>query len=267
MVARTLWPLLNSLFVLPTNRFRKRVGAPLVKDLADMMSKRMVLLPVSRHVAPPDPRWPAAVCQTGYWFARPVAGWAPPQDLLDFLQRGEKPIAVSLGVMSKSGQQAQQGAQIVLEAVRRAGTRAIIQGWDEALQGVTLPESIYHAGSLPHGWLFAQVSAVIHHGGFGTTAAVLRSGMPGIVVPHVIDQFYWGQRVQELGVGPKCITRASLKAENLSAAITQAMSDSTIRTAATALGQKICAEEDGVTAAVRTIQSLSALFEHPTPTI
>src|SRR5512133_1134494 len=198
LVARTLWPLLSGLFVLPTNRFRKRVGAPLVKDLSDMMSKRLVLLPVSRHVAPPDPRWPAAIRQTGYWFARPVSGWAPPQDLLDFLKRGEKPIAVSLGVMSKSGQQARQGAQIVLAAIQSAGVRAIIQGWDEALQDLALPETIYHAGSLPHGWLFEQVSAVIHHGGFGTTAAVLRAGVPGIVIPHVIDQFYWGQRVYEL---------------------------------------------------------------------
>jgi UDP:flavonoid glycosyltransferase YjiC (YdhE family) len=55
---RLIWPILSKAFIAPTNRFRKRVGAPPAKDIADLMSKRMILLPVSRYVAPPDPRWP-----------------------------------------------------------------------------------------------------------------------------------------------------------------------------------------------------------------
>ncbi len=35
--------------------------------------------------------------------------------------------------------------------------------------------------------------------GFGTTSAVLRAGVPGIVPPHVMDQYYRGQKVFELG--------------------------------------------------------------------
>ena len=29
-----------------------------------------------------------------------------------------------------------------------------------------------------HAWLFPQLSAVIHYGGAGTTAAAIRAGMP-----------------------------------------------------------------------------------------
>ena len=54
-----------------------------------MLSRRLVLLPVSPHVAQPDPRWPDQVYPTGYWFARPQSDWTPPQDLLDFLAAGE----------------------------------------------------------------------------------------------------------------------------------------------------------------------------------
>ncbi len=114
---------------------------------------------------------------------------------------------------------------------------------------------VYRAGSLPHGWLFDQVSAVVHHGGFGTTAAALRSGAPGIVVPHIIDQFYWGQRVFELGAGPKFIPRGRLKAQALAAAIRQAVGDSGLRERAAELGRQICAEPDGVTMAVHLIES------------
>ncbi len=256
LVARVVWGIMGKLFIMPINRSRKRLDAPLVTDIAGMQSQRMILLPVSRHVVPPDARWPARVRQTGYWFARPLEGWSPPQDLLDFLQAGERPIAVSLGVMSMSGKQARQGAQIVLEAVRRAGARAIVQGWDEALRGLELPATVYHAGSMPHSWLFERVSAIVHHGGFGTTAAALRSGAPGIIIPHVIDQFYWGQCVFELGVAPKFISRGKLNAANLQAAITQALSDGPMRKRAAELGERIRAEPDGVAAAVSEIERM-----------
>jgi sterol 3beta-glucosyltransferase len=247
---------LGKLFVAPTNAFRKRVGAPPVKDISSMMSSRLIVLPVSPQVAPPDPYWPPQVKATGYWFARPLKDWSPPSDLLDFLARGPRPVVVSLGVMSLAGKQARQGAETVLAALRQAGVRAVVQGWDAVLKDLSLPETVYPAGSLPHDWLFDQVSAVIHHGGFGTTAAVLRSGLPGIVVPHIIDQFYWGQRVFELGVGPKFIPRGKLKVENLAQAIAQAQTDPAIRTRAAALGDCIRAEPDGVTAAVRLIEQI-----------
>jgi sterol 3beta-glucosyltransferase len=73
------------------------------------------LLPVSRHVAPPDSRWPSHIQQSGYWFSQGEVEWSPPDDLLEFLGSGERPVAVSLGVMSMSGKQARAGAQIVLQ--------------------------------------------------------------------------------------------------------------------------------------------------------
>jgi sterol 3beta-glucosyltransferase len=258
LVGRVIWGVLGKLFVMPINRSRRRVGAPLVTDITSMLSRRMILLPVSRHIAPPDPRWPQHVHPTGYWFARPLAEWSPPQDLLDFLEEGEKPIAVSLGVMSMSGRQAREGARIVLQAIRRAGVRAIVQGWDEPLRRVEIPRTVYHAGSMPHSWLFGQVSAIIHHGGFGTTAAALRAGVPGIVIPHVIDQFYWGQRVFELGVGPKFISRGRLSVENLHEAIVQASSDVGLREKAAELGDRIRAEPDGIVTAVSIIEQAQA---------
>jgi sterol 3beta-glucosyltransferase len=158
-------------------------------------------------------------------------------------------------VMSRSGKQARRGAELVLAALAQAGERAILQGWDALLRDMALPETVFHAGSLPHGWLFEQVRAVIHHGGFGTTAAGLRAGVPAIVIPHVIDQFYWGQRVYELGVGPQFIPRGQLSVEKLAAAIAQCRQEVSLRQRA-ALGSQIRGEPDGICTAVRAIESL-----------
>jgi sterol 3beta-glucosyltransferase len=256
LIGRALWTVLGRLMIAPTNRFRKRVGAPPVHDIATMLSRRLILLPVSRHVAPPDPRWPAHVRQTGYWFARPRDVWEPPSALIDFLNRGEQPIAVSLGVMSLSGKKARESAQIVLRALDRANVRAVVQGWDDILRDLPVPPTVFCAGPLPHSWLFNQVSMVIHHGGFGTTAAALRAGVPAVIVPHVIDQFYWGHEVHRLGVGPENISRGKLNADNLSRAILQVRQDSGMREKALDLGKRIQAEPDGVADAVRILEKI-----------
>ncbi len=122
------------------------------------------------------------------------------------------------------------------------------------LKAMDAPASVYPAESLPHDWLFQRVSAIVHHGGFGTTAAGLRSGVPAVVIPHIIDQYYWGQRVHELGVGPKFITRGKLTAGNLAEAIHQALQDLSMRSRAADLGRSIRGEPDGVMRAVTYLE-------------
>lgn len=252
-----LWSIFGGLFdkltTFPINRSRKRMGAPLVTDFAGMQSKRMLLLPVNHHVAAADPQWPVYVHQTNYWYARPLSDWSPPQDLLDFINDGDKPIAVSLGVMSTSLKGNTQTADKVIQAIHQSGVRAIVQGWDEICRQSS-PDKIYYAESMPHDWLFSQVRAVIHHGGFGTTAAVFRAGVPGIVIPHVLDQFYWGDLVFRLGLGPKYISRAKLKTAELRQAIFQALSNEQMRERAAELGKNIRDEPDGVATAVSLIE-------------
>ncbi len=258
LLLRIVWPLVEAPMMAPMNRFRRRVGVPPMKGMAGALSERLTLLPISPHVAPPDPRWPPCVHVTGYWTARQPEAWRPPDDLLAFLEAGERPIAVSLGAMSLAGEETRRAALMTIEAVQRAGVRAVVQGWDEALDGAGLPEAVYHAGPMPHTWLFDQVSATVHHGGFGTTGSALRAGVPTIVVPHIIDQHLWAKRVHELGVGPQPIPRAKLTAEGLAEAITQTMQDAQMRSEAAELGQQIRAEPDGVTVAVKLIEEAAS---------
>jgi UDP:flavonoid glycosyltransferase YjiC (YdhE family) len=99
------------------------------------------------------------------------------------------------------------------------------------------------------------MAAVVHHGGAGTTAAGLRAGIPGVIVPSFADQFFWGWCVHELGVGPKPIPRKTLTAAQLSKAIQQAVYDENIRRQAAVIGDQIRAE-NGVEVAVHLIEDL-----------
>lgn len=236
----------------PLNQIRKRLGVPPMGP-EGITSNRLNLVAVSPHVSPPDPRWESRHRVTGYWFAANPAHWTPPADLQTFLDAGEAPVVISLGAMALSGEDALEAATITIAALQQAGVRGIIQGWDEPLKQLALPETIFHAGPMPHDWLLERSRAIVHHGGFGTTASGLRAGIPAVVVPHIIDQFIWGQRVFDLGAGPAPLPRTKLTVDSLAGAIRQAVSDAGMIEKAARLGDAI-RKENGVANAVQLIR-------------
>ena len=195
--------------------------------------------------------WPADVYNTGYWFVDGEPGWEPPAELLEFLHKGPAPVYVGFGSVGNP-MQAAQATELVIDALKRAGQRGILAtGWHGMLKTTELPADIFMLESAPHTWLFPRMAAVVHHGGAGTTAAGLRAGVPGIIVPFSNDQFAWGRRVYELGVGSKPIPRKKLTPEKLSEAITFALANE-IRDAAKDFGTKI-QDENGAERAAEVI--------------
>ncbi len=99
------------------------------------------------------------------------------------------------------------------------------------------------------------MSMVIHHGGSGTTAFGLRAGVPSCAVPFVFDQFYWGQRISQLGVGPDPIPYKKLTVERLREAIEVGVGSPQIKQNAVELGQKI-QKENGIETALGIIEKI-----------
>jgi len=234
----------------PLNQVRKRVGLPPMGPTG-ITSPRLNLIPISPQIIPSNPLWEQRHRMTGYWYAPSPQDWKPPDKLQAFLEAGDPPVAISLGAMAISGEDALEAAQITLEAVRQAGERVIIQGWDEPMNKLSIPPPVFHAGSIPHDWLLERTSGLVHHGGFGTTAAGFRAGIPMLVIPHIIDQFIWGKKVAELGIGPQPIPRNKLNAAQMAEALRQ-MRSPEMRTKAGAMGEKI-RQEEGVELALRLI--------------
>jgi UDP:flavonoid glycosyltransferase YjiC (YdhE family) len=244
----------------PLDKIRKKVGVPKMGPTG-ITSTRLNLIPISPAITPPNPLWEQRHRITGYWYAPAPQDWKPPRDLLAFLDAGELPIVISLGAMALSGEDALEAETITLAAVQEAGMRAIIQGWDEPMKNMTIPETVFHAGSIPHDWLLVHASGLVHHGGFGTTAAGFRAGIPSLVIPHIIDQFIWGQKVAALGVGPQPIARDKLSVGNMSEAFQQMKSPDMIKKAAD-LGRIISSEPDGVATAVSMIEEVIREFSY-----
>jgi UDP:flavonoid glycosyltransferase YjiC (YdhE family) len=228
-------------------------GGPIAVDGS---GKAAVLYGISPSVIRPPADWDATrVHLSGYWFLDPPDGWKPAEALARFLAAGSPPVYVGFGSMSSKDPLAT--AATVLEAIRLAGQRAIVhRGWG-GMHAEDLPDTVIMVDSVPHEWLFPRMVAVVHHGGAGTTAAGLASGVPSIVVPFHGDQLFWGQRVAALGVGPAPIPRKRLTGKALAHAIDAAVSDQPMRARAAELGARIRAE-DGVGWAVALIREVAA---------
>jgi sterol 3beta-glucosyltransferase len=108
-------------------------------------------------------------------------------------------------------------------------------------------------GAVPHNWLLPRCKTVIHHGGAGTTAAGLRSGIPNLVVSFAADQPFWGARVHVIGAGTQPIAVKKLTTEKLVAALVEADGNA-LRNGSQVAGRKIRAE-DGVGVAVKIIEN------------
>lgn len=136
---------------------------------------------------------PTDVC--GFFFRDPP-DYQPSPDLAEFLSAGPLPIYIGFGSIVIDNPD--EMTEILLRAIEETGVRAIVsRGWSK-LGGPIVPH-IFYLDDCPHEWLFQHVSAVVHHGGAGTTACGLQNGKPTAIVPffgeYVLSllSIYWFQ--------------------------------------------------------------------------
>jgi sterol 3beta-glucosyltransferase len=247
-----LW-YMNAGWLGPVNEARARFGLGALDDLAlrGFYSPHLNLVAVSPTVYHRPDDWPRQHRVTGYWLLDTPEGWNPPTEVVDFIANGPIPVAVGFGSMTSQHSGVLTGR--VLEAVKMARTRAIIEPGMARLGEVGSSAEVLIAKDIPHSWLLPRVSALIHHGGAGTTAASIRAGIPSVVVPHVFDQHFWAKRAERLGVAPSPVPLRNLTAQRLASAIVRAARDPGLKERAGRLGVALD-REHGADRAVRLVE-------------
>ena len=229
------------------NRWRKKELGLHRTSLDKLQANKVPFLyNFSPSVVPPPLDYSEWIRVTGYWFLSEGAGWTPPEALLEFIRKArrdqKKLVYVGFGSIVVSDPAAL--TQTVIDSVVQTDIRCILsKGWSDRLGGkdatnieVPLPDEIFPIKSAPHNWLFSQIDAAVHHGGAGTTGASLRAGIPTIVKPFFGDQFFFGSRVEDLGVGI-CIKK--LNAGVFSRALWEATNSEMMIIKAKVLGERI----------------------------
>ncbi|KAG7041707.1 glycosyltransferase family 28 domain-containing protein [Colletotrichum scovillei] len=210
----------------------------------------------SESLIPKPADWDSHINITSFSFLPLADKYTPPADLTAFLEAGPPPIYIGFGSIVVDDPKAL--TQLIFKAVEQAGVRAIVsKGWGGVGGGDDVPDNVYLIGNCPHDWLFKRVSAVVHHGGAGTSAAGIACGRPTVVVPFFGDQPFWGQMIACAGAGPAPVPFKEMTAETLAASITFALKPE-VQVAVQQMAERI-AEEDGAGDTARDIQERLAL--------
>lgn len=237
----------------PYNKIRKVYNLKAVKSADEIMSKKLNLIPISKYVLERNPYWEEKNILTGYWYDEELE-YVPDENLVKFLADGDKPVILALGAMSFEDESEKEKLDMFVNAFKRTGCRAIIQGFQKTIRNYKLPETMIACGSVPHSWLFNHGKFVIHHCGFGTSAATMIYGIPSIPVPHVLDQMGFAMQLCDINVATKPLKSKDLSEQSVITLIEE-MNETynEKKKNAEMISQKI-KSENGVANAVRLIE-------------
>merc|ERR1719414_750528 len=143
-------------------------------------------------------------------------------------------------------------AHLAVRALARTGRRGVVLGGWAALDATKLTgqsdsealaayakEKVLFVRTAPHEWLFPRCAAIVHHGGSGTTAAALRSGVPNVITPIFLDQFLHASIVDRSGAGIGMKQFSKVSAAELARAVQRCLSDQGMIQRARSLGKRL----------------------------
>ncbi|MCD4719065.1 MAG: glycosyltransferase [Desulfobacula sp.] len=217
------------------NRYRKKLGLGPVDNAWDHILGEHPIVACDKEVAKVPIDVKTMFVQTGYLHLDLPAAAQPNLDR--FLKKGERPIYAGFGSMPPKDQA--KNIPLLVAAARRVGKRIIITKFWEKSSEYQSANDVFFIKNYPHLMLFPQTDAVIHHGGAGTTATTAISGVPQVIIPHILDQYFHGQKIYSSNLGPKPIWRSKLTVGKLSAALKECLSNPKIKQTAKKIKKSI----------------------------
>jgi len=234
------------------NRGRATLSLKPLDSPISQILKGRVLLAADRDLGPMPDDAPESTMSTDAWVLDEPGTLDPRVEA--FLQQAPAPIYIGFGSMV-----APCSPKLVADAiaaVRAVGRRAVIVGgWASLDRHVREADDVLTVDNIPHSLIFPRVAAAVHHGGAGTTTAAARAGVPQVLLPHILDQYYWAHRVAVLGLGPRALPVELATADELSDRISRAVGDPLIRERVNRLAPAVAAR-NGVTMAVEHLEAM-----------
>lgn len=228
------------------NANRSRLGLAPIADVLRHIVSHQVWLAADTTLGPASSTPGVDVVQTGAWMLADAHALQP--EVESFLEAGDSPIYIGMGSMP-----APDGTSATLiGAARAVGRRLILsQGW-AGLDRVDRSDDCLIVGDINQQALFPRVALAVHHGGAGTTTTAASAGTPQVALPMFGDQFYWGCRLRELGIGA-VVPFSGLTIEALATAMEEAL-QSDVRQRAAEVAKNII--RDGAAAAARQLAAI-----------
>lgn len=238
----------------PYRTLRRDLGLDPEHDpiFIDKFSPLLHLAMFSEAFAMPQPDWFSPTIQTGFCFYDESETLALQPELEAFLAEGEPPIVFTLG--SAAVMDARDFFDESAKAAKLLGRRAVLLYGKDNAPPKGLDECMIAFGFAPYSLVFPRAACVVHQAGVGTTAQVLRAGVPQLIVPFSHDQPDNAARCRRAGVA-EIIGRDSYTAESAARALSMILTDEKYRANALPL-KRILDSENGTKTACDAIEDI-----------
>jgi rhamnosyltransferase subunit B len=201
---RAIWKFADAAFIDKSlapgiNAFRAEKGLGPVKGIMDQWwhSPQLVIGLFPEWFGRPQPDWPRQMRLTGFPLYDERGVQPLNEELVRFLDAGEKPIAFTPG---SAMWHARGFFDAAVEACRILGRRGVLLTRHKDHVPTALPPGVIHVDFAPFSELLPRCAALVHHGGVGTLSQGLAAGVPHLVTPMAHDQPDNAERLERLGV-------------------------------------------------------------------
>ena len=121
------------------------------------------------------------------------------EEVLSWIAAGTPPIYFGLG--STPVTPSADIGTVISTVCAQLGERVLICAGPNDFSHVEHFDHVKVVPAINHAAIFPACRAVVHHGGAGTTAAALRSGIPTLILWFWLDQPLWAAGIEQLKVG------------------------------------------------------------------
>jgi UDP:flavonoid glycosyltransferase YjiC (YdhE family) len=160
--------------------------------------------------------------------------------IINFIKKDSRPtVYFSLGSCN-TAQRDRFTALLYEICLERDCKMLLSAGWWNAGKDLHDEKNLFHMDKIiPHCLVFPHCDAIIHHGGAGTTHSATRSGRPQLVAPIVLDQFFWGNRIKSLGVGPGTVKIKGVSKKHLASKVDDLLNNQSYKEKAKIVGDLV----------------------------
>ncbi|OOG74811.1 glycosyltransferase [Algoriphagus sp. A40] len=145
--------------------------------------------------------WPEAAHITGFFARNQNQNYTPAPSLEAWLINHPKAVLLTFGSMSNP--KPKEYSTKIIQLLEKHRIPAIVNlSWGGLQKIETGGDSIHYVNQIPYDWVLPKLYGIIHHGGSGTTHSGAKSGAVQLIVPHIMDQYFWNRLVHSKGLGP-----------------------------------------------------------------
>ncbi len=208
-----------------------------------MLRRQKVFYTISPSLFPQPNSWPSSAHVVGHYERNKKLTFNPTEELRKFLSRHENILFISFGSMSNG--RPLEITKVIIDVLSEQNIPAIINTSWGGLTKINIDnQNIYFTSDIPYDYILPKVAAIMHHGGSGTTHMGIKYGCPTLIIPHLVDQFFWNRRVAQLGLGPLGPSIAKLDVPSLRPLILDLMTNSSYKSVAKKLALQMVEEVD-----------------------